>query len=129
MGHGVSPTMDGSATESVHWHRAISSAFLKQRRADYLGELLTIQLSMSEMEAREPKTIWMLTHVDALLLVAAPDLASDGSRQRKRREPHARSGSVGDTGERVPLTKAILKTLRTRRALMSNRRVKHPEHG
>ncbi len=96
---------------------------LKQRRADYLGELQAIQASMAELEAKEAETIDILTCVDALLRKEAPDLALDSIRPRKRREPHPRSGSADDTDGRVPLTKAILKMLRTRRVPMSAREV------
>ena len=93
---------------------------LKQRRADYLGDLQAIWAEIAALEVREDEAVSLLGHVDALLRVEAPDLDLEGVRPRKRRGPHPRAQVGTSDGERrVPVTKAVLRLLRTERVGMT----------
>jgi hypothetical protein len=96
---------------------------LKQRRSEDLGQLQSIQMKMSELEASEAEVLRVLADVDGLLHVEAPDLALESIQPRKRRESHPRTGGIGESGGRAPLSQAILKTLRTRWTPTSAREV------
>ena len=92
---------------------------LKQRRADCLGDIRSVQAAMAALEAREAALMSFLGHVDALLRAEAPDLDLETIRPRKRRDPHRRA-QVGTPDEkRPPVTKAILRLLREERAPMT----------
>lgn len=93
---------------------------LRQRRADCLGELNEVRKTLAEMEAREAALVEKLGHVDALIRDEAPELLLETIKPRKPRGPHPRSGGTG----RTPLSQAVLRTLRTRKAPMSAREVK-----
>ena len=87
---------------------------LKQRRADCLGDIRSVQADMAALEAREAALMSFLGHVDALLRAEAPDLDLETIRPRKRRDPHRRAQVGTPDGEkRLPVTKAVLRLLRT----------------
>ena len=93
---------------------------MKQRRADYLGDLQRLQVEMATLEGRETDLISLLGSVDALLPVEAPEFDLDDVRPRKRRDPHPRAQAGSPDGEkRLPVTKAILRVLRTEKVPMT----------
>lgn len=88
---------------------------LKQRRAERLGGLETIRAEIAALEAREVETVEQLSHLDALLKSEDPSIKLDAIRPRKARGSSPRFGAVrpGDDAKRLPVTKAVLRLLRT----------------
>lgn len=93
---------------------------LKQRRAERLGELEEVRARLSELEAQEQKLLEMLAHVDALLVVEAPDLELARIKPRKPRTSRVPGTGRSEQGaKRIPITKAILRLMRTEQLPMS----------
>jgi hypothetical protein len=98
---------------------------LKQRRSDRLGELEQTRKDIAEHEQRERSLLEVIEHIDALLTVEDPNIAIDRIKPRKPRGPHPRSGGgrSGPGGNRIPITQAVLRLLRTRRVAMTAQEV------
>ena len=98
-----------------------SLSYLKQRRADSLGELEQIRQSIADLEARETGVLDYLVHVDAILIHDHPEVALETIKPRKKRGPHTRSGSSGrdPSDKRLSVAKATLRVLRTGRRPMT----------
>ena len=90
---------------------------LKQRRAEYLGNLQQLQDEIAKLEAKEREVLDLLGHLDALLKFEAPEVRLD---QIKPRKPRDSSRATTDKGRQgIPLTKAVLRVLRTEDSAMS----------
>lgn len=90
---------------------------LKHRRAEYLGRLQQLQEEIAALEAKEREMLDLLGHVDALLKFEAPEVRLDQIKPRKPRDPSRALTHKGREG--IPLTKAVLRVLRTEGLAMS----------
>ena len=93
---------------------------LRQRWADRLGELEQARLAIAGLEAEEAAIAEKLTHLEAMIRDEAPELLLETIKPRKPRAP--KPDDAG--GTRMPLSKAILRTLRLKKKAMSAREVR-----
>ena len=96
-------------------------SWLKQRRAESLGELEDLRKKLADLEAAETKLLDRIEHIDALIKHEDPSFPLDSIKPRKPRTPHPRSGGgrSGPHGERMPVVQAVLRAFRKSTAPMS----------